>query len=83
MKLIKSLLVFGCSLSLIAGPAFGAAKTTAKGTCCQQAASNGKECRHKCCVAAHKADKSCEKCNPGKEDLKLKKADKTPRNASF
>jgi len=27
-------------------------------------------------VAAHKDGKSCEKCNPGKEDLKLKKKSK-------
>jgi hypothetical protein len=26
-------------------------------------------------VVAHKEGKSCEKCNPNKEDLKLKKTD--------
>ena len=42
-----------------------------------KAKAEGKECKHKCCVAAHKEGKSCEKCNPNKEDQKKddKKAD--------
>jgi hypothetical protein len=46
-------------------------------TCCQKAAAAGKECKNKCCIAAHKEGKSCSKCNPNKEDLKLKKVQKT------
>ena len=76
MKLIKSLLVAGCAFSLLLSPALAVDKAAGKKTCCQEAAEKGKECRHKCCVAAHKENKSCEKCNPGKEDLKLKKGDK-------
>jgi hypothetical protein len=45
-------------------------------TCCEKAAAGGKECRNKCCIAAHKEGKSCSKCNPNKEDLKLKKTEK-------
>ena len=46
-------------------------------TCCQKAAAAGKECKNKCCIAAHKEGKSCSKCNPNKEDLKLKKTEKS------
>jgi len=46
-------------------------------TCCEKAAAAGKECKNKCCIAAHKEGKSCSKCNPNKEDLKLKKTEKT------
>jgi hypothetical protein len=52
------------------------AQTTLAETCCQKAAAEGKECKDKCCIAAHKDGKSCAKCNPNKEDLKLKKAQK-------
>ena len=52
---------------LIAIPASGE-------TCCEKAAAEGKECKDKCCVTAHKRGKSCAKCNPNQEDLKLKKA---------
>jgi len=38
-------------------------------TCCQEAATQGRECPHKCCSAAHRAGKSCRKCNPDGEDL--------------
>ena len=82
MNLLKSLLCFGCSLTLLLAPAIAAEKSTGKKTCCQEAAEKGKECRHKCCVAAHKDAKSCQKCNPGKEDLKLKKADKKGAKAA-
>lgn len=59
-------------LALSVGVALAAEKT-----CCEKAADAGKECRNKCCVAAHKNAKSCEKCNPQKQDLKfLKKAEK-------
>ena len=56
---------------------------TAKQTCCQEAATKSKDCRHKCCVAAHREGKSCNKCNPNKEDLKLQKnLNKAPKTAS-
>lgn len=51
-------------------------KASPKGTCCEMAFAEGKECSHRCCVAAHKADKSCQKCNPGKEDLAARKKKK-------
>ena len=82
MKLIKTLAVLGCVCSLLAGSAIAAEKAPKQQTCCEKAAAAGKECSHKCCVAAHKDGKSCEKCNPSKEDLKslknAKKADKAP-----
>ena len=73
MKLIKILVVLGCLASLLGASAPAADKATQKLTCCEQAAAEHKECKHKCCVAAHKEGKSCEKCNPNKEDLKLLK----------
>ena len=72
MKLIKSLSAIACIVSLLAGSALAAEKSAEKkeATCCEKAKAEGKECTHKCCVAAHKDGKSCEKCNPNKEDLK-------------
>ena len=63
--------------ALMAGAALAGEKTR-----CEKAKAAGKECPHKCCVAAHKADKSCEKCNRNKEDLKKdsKKDAKTEEN---
>ena len=71
MKLIRILSAVVCALALLASPALAREKT-----CCEKAAAEGKECTHKCCVAAHKDHKSCEKCTPNKEDLKLKKKEK-------
>ena len=65
MKLIKTLSGIACVMALLAGSAIAAEKT-----CCEKAKAAGKECTHKCCVAAHKDGKSCEKCNPNKEDMK-------------
>ena len=76
MKLIKLIGAVICGVALQAGPAFAGDKT-----CCQKAAAEGKDCTHKCCVAAHKNGKSCEKCNPGKEDLKLKRQEKKSNKA--
>ncbi len=73
MKSMKMFLTLAFVVAMTAGPVFAADKAAVKKTCCQEAATAGKECRHKCCLAAHKDGKSCEKCNPGKEDLKLKK----------
>jgi hypothetical protein len=80
MKLIKNLVVLMSVCSLLAGPLLAADTAPTKQTCCEKAAAENKECRNKCCVAAHKNGKSCEKCNPSKQDLKYlktaKKADK-------
>ena len=72
MKLIKTLIATVCATAILAGPVLAAEQT-----CCEKAIAAGKECTHKCCVAAHKEGRSCEKCNPNKEDAKLiKKSDK-------
>ena len=76
MKSIRTWVALGCVSSLLVGFAIAAEKKADKLTCCQEAAAQGKECRHKCCVAAHRDDKSCTKCNPNKEDLSLKKDSK-------
>jgi hypothetical protein len=76
MKLLSVLIVLGCISSLPVGSAVAAEKPAKKLTCCEQAAAGGKECSHKCCVTAHKEGKSCEKCNPNQEDLRLKHKDK-------
>ena len=73
---MRTWVALGCAFCLLAGSAIAAEKKAEKLTCCQQAAADGKECRHKCCVAAHKDGKSCTKCNPNKEDVNLKKAPK-------
>jgi hypothetical protein len=78
MKSMKMLAVLGCLFSLLGGTGGAADKPQKQPTCCEQAVAAGKECAHKCCVTAHKDGKSCEKCNPNKEDLKLKKAEKKP-----
>ncbi len=74
LKAIKSLMFLGFALAVAAAPGLAAEKAAVKKTCCQEAATAGKECRDKCCLAAHRDGKSCEKCNPGKEDLRLKKS---------
>jgi hypothetical protein len=66
---MKTLSAILCIAALLASNAFAAEKGAK--TCCEKAKAEGKTCTHKCCVAAHKANKSCEKCNPNKEDLKL------------
>jgi len=68
MKLSKTLTALAFALALLANPALVGGET-----CCEKAAVQGKECTRKCCIAAHKEGKSCEKCNPNKEDLKLMK----------
>jgi hypothetical protein len=72
---MKTLAVLGCVFSLLAAMAGVADKPVKKLTCCEKAAADRNECNHKCCVVAHKEGKSCEKCNPNKEDLKPKKTD--------
>jgi len=82
MKWVKFAVALGCAISLLTRSGMGSEKQSGKPTCCQEAAANGKECKHRCCVAAHKEGKSCEKCNPNKEDLKkaAKKPDKKAAN---
>lgn len=73
MKSMRMWIALGCAVALVSGSAMAAQQKAEKLTCCQEAAAAGKECRHKCCVAAHRDGKSCTKCNPNKEDLSLKK----------
>ena len=68
MKLLKDLALSLSVSFLLAVPA-----VAAETTCCEKAKAEGKACTHPCCVAAHKSGKSCEKCNPHKEDLKFAK----------
>ena len=44
-----------------------------EGGCCDKAAKAGKECAHKCCVAAAKEGTVCEKCNKPAEGKKTEK----------
>jgi len=72
MSISKSV-VAGCLIFGLLGLPGLAADKKAKLTCCQEAMAKKEECKHKCCIAAHQAGKSCEKCNPNKEDLKKHK----------
>ncbi len=65
MKLVKSLIAATFALAIIATPLLAADKS-----CCDKAKDAGKECTHKCCVDAKKDGKTCEKCNPKKEEKK-------------
>lgn len=73
MKLSRVCIALVALSCLFAYPTFAAEKAKTL-TCCQEAAAQGKDCRHKCCLAAHRESKSCTKCNPNKEDLKSKKS---------
>jgi hypothetical protein len=73
MNTTRLLWAVSLALSLLAASTTFAAEKPKKLTCCEKAAVEKKECSNKCCIAAHKAGKSCTKCNPNKEDLKLKK----------
>ncbi len=73
MKSLGISVAVGCLLTLLAGSVLAADQQAKKLTCCQEAAVKGKDCSHRCCIAAHKEKLSCIKCNPNKEDLKLKK----------
>ena len=78
MKLIKTISAVVCAVAVLAASALAENAAEKKQTCCEKAKAAGKECTHKCCVAAHKDGKSCEKCNPNKEDMKkdAKKSEK-------
>ena len=66
----RLLFTIACAATLLSMPALAEAK---KLTCCQQAFQEKRECKNKCCIAAHKEAKSCTKCNPNKEDAELAK----------
>ena len=65
MKLLKFLTGAAFVLALLAGPVNAGEKT-----CCEKAKAESKDCTHKCCAAAKKDGKTCEKCNPKKEEKK-------------
>lgn len=73
MKSMRVLFAVICACSMLAGSLLAADQKAATRTCCEEAAAKGKDCRHKCCVAAHKEDKSCKVCNPQEQDLKVMK----------
>jgi hypothetical protein len=81
MKLIKTLSALAFAIALMATPAFAAEHKQAD--CCKKAADDKKTCTHKCCVAAAKDGKECEKCGGSgelpKKDKKDKKSDKTDK----
>jgi hypothetical protein len=57
-------------LSLVAALGLFAGTMNVQASCCDDAKKAGKECTHKCCVEAAKNKKTCEKCNPKKEEKK-------------
>ncbi len=69
MKAILTLLCCACLVYPLVAPA----APTKKQTCCQQAFAEGKECKNKCCLIAHRNGESCKKCNPNNEDAELLK----------
>ena len=73
MKFLKTFSALALAITLMAGPAWADHKQP---SCCKKAADNGKKtCSHKCCVAAAKESKECEKCG-GSGDLPKKKDSK-------
>ena len=68
MKLLKLMVVTVFAAALLAGPAFAGDKT-----CCEKAKEACKACTHPCCEKAAKDGKTCEKCNPKKDDKKEEK----------
>ncbi|MDB6109131.1 MAG: hypothetical protein JWR69_881 [Pedosphaera sp.] len=70
MKFIKLFTVVTCALALLAGSALAK-----QADCCKKAADTDKACSHKCCVAAAKDGKECEKCGGSGEVKKAEKKD--------
>ena len=64
MKSMKTLTAVICALVLLGSLSMASA------SCCDDAKAKGEACAHKCCVAAKKDGKVCEKCNPPKEEKK-------------
>ena len=82
MKLIKILSALAFAIVLMASPAFAEHK---QADCCKKAADDKKTCTHKCCVAAAKEGKECEKCGgsgelPKKEKKDSKSSDKSDKS---
>jgi len=71
MKLIKLITITACAFALVAGSTMAQEKNAEKklkgkivaGSCCDKKIKAGETCTHKCCVAAAKDGKVCEKCN--------------------
>ena len=81
MNFIKIVSTLTFALALMVSPAWADHK---QASCCKKAADDGKKnCTHKCCVAAAKEGKECEKCG-GSGDLpkKDKKDDKKTEKKS-
>ena len=57
MKFIKTLTIAACAAAFLLSTNSAMAES-----CCVKAKVAGKDCEHKCCVAAHKDAKVCEKC---------------------
>lgn len=57
MKLVKSWLGVVCAAAFLLSVNAALAES-----CCVKAKVAGKDCTHKCCTAAHKDGKTCEKC---------------------
>jgi hypothetical protein len=75
MKSLRNLIICAGAAVLLSGlPAMAK-------TCCEKAGEEGKECKNKCCINAHREKRSCLKCNPNKEDLKLIEAKPTQKAA--
>jgi len=66
VKTLKALKVGIFVLALLGTPAFAE-------TCCERANTKGEECKHKCCVAATKEGKTCEKGNPNADKMEGEK----------
>jgi hypothetical protein len=73
MKLIKLLTIAAFVTTLLAGPAITTAAEKSDKTCCEKAKAADKDCSHPCCITAKKDGKTCEKCNPKKEEKKEEK----------
>lgn len=58
MKIMKSLASLLVALALI----WGTSAALGAQSCCVAAKAKGKDCDHTCCVEAHNAKKTCEKC---------------------
>jgi len=60
---MKAFTAIACAIALLGSLTLARAEN-----CYEKAQGAGKECKHKCCVEAKKDGKTCEKCNPKKED---------------
>ena len=72
LSFVISSILLAASLVVLPARAGENAPKSDKQTCCQKAKAEKKECTHKCCVAAQRAGKVCEKCNPSKDAKKDK-----------